>query len=128
MFRSHRAIFGRVDHDILVRNFVRPGLSRNKGWDAQEGPTEISTVKPERLALAFRSPPVCAFADMGRISVVAFRTAFAAFTLQLRLRHEAAALLVALPVSSDLGQIGADQVTALVQLSCIALRTIALKV
>jgi hypothetical protein len=34
----------------------------------------------------------------------------------------------ALPVSSDLGQIGADQVTALVQLSSIALRTIALKV
>jgi hypothetical protein len=64
VFRTHRAIFSRVDHDILVRNFVRPGLSRNKGWDAQEGPTEISTVKPERLALAFRSPPVCAFADM----------------------------------------------------------------
>src|ERR1700730_12027477 len=92
VFQSHRAIFGRVDHDILVRNFVRPGMSRNKGWDAQEGATEISTVKPERLALAFRAPP-CAFADMGRISVVPFRTAFAAFTLQLRLRHEAAALL-----------------------------------
>jgi|HubBroStandDraft_2_1064218.scaffolds.fasta_scaffold165682_2 hypothetical protein len=93
VFPSHGAIFGRVDHDILVRNFVRPGLSWNKGWDAQEGPTEISTVKPERLALAFRSLLRLRRHAVDRISVVAFRTAFAAFTLQLRLRHEAAALL-----------------------------------
>jgi hypothetical protein len=37
VFRSHRAIFGRVDHDILVRNFVRAGLSRNKGVGRTRG-------------------------------------------------------------------------------------------
>jgi hypothetical protein len=53
VLRSHRAIFGRIDHGILAHiSFVRPG--RSEEWDAQKGPLNGDFDEAERLALAFR--------------------------------------------------------------------------
>jgi hypothetical protein len=60
---SYRAIFVRVDHGILPREFHRP--QERRAWDAQRGPnSDFEGKKAERLALAFRSISVCAFAEI----------------------------------------------------------------
>src|ERR1700730_14239789 len=53
VFRSHRPIFGRIDHGTLSR-IHSPDLSRSEEWDAQKGPNqrEIS-MKPNALRWHF---------------------------------------------------------------------------
>src|ERR1700730_5546788 len=56
VFRSHRPIFGRIDHGTLSR-IHSPDLSRSEEWDAQKGPNqrEIS-MKPNALRWHFDRP------------------------------------------------------------------------
>ena len=56
VFRSHRPIFGRIDHGTLSR-IHSPDLSRSEEWDAQKGPNqrEIS-MKPNALRWHFDQP------------------------------------------------------------------------
>src|SRR5512133_2969522 len=62
VFGGHRAIFGRVDHDVLPRGPVPPAAPAETAWDARTGPIGISrgTESLERFALAFRARSVCA--------------------------------------------------------------------
>jgi hypothetical protein len=56
VFRSHRSIFGRIDHGTLSR-IHSSDLSRSEEWDAQKGPDqrEIS-MKPNALRWHFGQP------------------------------------------------------------------------
>src|ERR1700731_853114 len=56
VFRSHRPIFGRMDHGTLSR-IHSSDLSRSEEWDAQKGPNqrEIS-MKPNALRWHFDQP------------------------------------------------------------------------
>src|SRR5690349_22797942 len=62
VFGGHRAVFGRVDHDVLPRGPVPPAAPEETAWDARTGPigTSRGTESLERFALAFRARSVCA--------------------------------------------------------------------
>ena len=54
VFRSHRAIFGRIAHGILAHiSFLRPEPERRMGR-SKRGPINGDFNEAERLALAFR--------------------------------------------------------------------------